>query len=101
MNILVCSIMINSLAFKKKHSIPPSQGLSLTEIAKLSKMPVKALREVFNKGVGAYKTNPGSVRPQVKSPEQWAYGRVYSFVMKNKTTYYGADDSIRVKYKLK
>jgi hypothetical protein len=93
--------MTNSLAFKKKHKIPKDQGLSLNEIAKLSKMPVKALQEVFNKGVGAYKTNPSSVRPQVKSPEQWAYGRVYSFVMKSKTVYYGADNSIRVKYGLK
>jgi len=93
--------MINSVAFKKKHGIPKDQGLSLTEIAKLSKMPKPALQEVFNKGVGAYKTNPSSVRPQVKSAEQWAYGRVYSFVMKSKTVYYGADNSIRLKYNLK
>jgi hypothetical protein len=93
--------MINSVAFKKKHGIPKEQSLSLSEIAKLSKMPKPALQEVFNKGVGAYKTNPGSVRPQVKSPEQWGYGRVYSFVMKTKTVYYGADNSIRLKYGLK
>jgi len=93
--------MVNSSAFKKKHGIPVSQGLSLNEIAKLSKMPVKALQEVYNKGIGAYKTNPTSVRPQVKSAEQWAYGRVYAFVMKTKKVYYGSDDSIRMKYKLK
>ena len=93
--------MINSVAFKKKHGIPKDQGLSLSEIAKLSKMPKPALQEVFNKGIGAYKTNPSSVRPQVKSPEMWGYGRVYSFVQKNKTTYYGADNSIRLKYGLK
>jgi len=93
--------MINSVAFKKKHGLSKDEPLSLVEIAKLSKMPKKALQEVFNRGVGAYKTNPGSVRPQVKSPEQWAFGRVYSFVMKSKTVYYGADDYIRVKYGLK
>jgi len=93
--------MVNSVDFKKKHGIPVSQGLSLNDIAKLSKMPVKALQEVYNKGIGAYKTNPKSVRSQVKSAEMWAYGRVYSFVQKKKTTYYGADDSIRIKYKLK
>jgi hypothetical protein len=93
--------MINSVAFKKKHGIPKDQGLSLSEIAKLSKMPKPALQEVFNKGVGAYKTNPSSVRKNVSSPEQWAYGRVYSFVMKSKTVYYGADNSIRLKYNLK
>jgi hypothetical protein len=93
--------MINSVAFKKKHGLPKDEPLSLVEIAKLSKMPKKALQEVFNRGVGAYKTNPGSVRPQVKSPEQWAFGRVYSFVMKSKTVYYGADNDIRLKYGLK
>jgi hypothetical protein len=34
---------------------------------------------------GVYKTNPESVRPMVKSPEQWAYARVYSAVMGGKT----------------
>ena len=38
------------------------------------------LAKVFNRGVGAYHTNPESVRPSVTSPEQWAYGRVNSFL---------------------
>ena len=38
---------------------------------------------VFKRGVGAYRTNPQSVRPNVKSPEQWAYSRVYASVDKN------------------
>ena len=33
------------------------------------------------KGKGAYKSNPGSVRKTVKSPEAWGYSRVYSAVM--------------------
>jgi len=41
---------------------------------------VRTLTAVFNRGVGAYKTNPQSVRPNVKSPEQWAYARVNSFL---------------------
>jgi hypothetical protein len=76
--------IINSQLFKKKHNISIDKSLSLKEIAKLSKMPVQALQEVFNKGVGAYHTNPASVRSMVKSPEQWAFARVYSFVMKRK-----------------
>lgn len=40
----------------------------------------RTLVAVFKRGVGAYKTNPGSVRPSVKSPEQWAYARVNSFL---------------------
>ena len=38
------------------------------------------LEKVFERGVGAYKTNPGSVRPNVSSPDQWAYARVNSFL---------------------
>ncbi len=38
------------------------------------------LEKVFDRGVGAYKTSPGSVRPSVNSPEQWAYARVNSFL---------------------
>jgi HK97 family phage major capsid protein len=40
----------------------------------------RTLGTVFRRGVGAYKTNPASVRPSVKSPEQWAYARVNSFL---------------------
>lgn len=93
--------MINSIAFKKKHGIPDKQGLSLKEIAKLSGMPERALQEVYNKGIGAYKTNPSSVRPNVTSKEQWAMARVYAFVMKTKSVFYGADKSIANKYSLK
>ena len=38
------------------------------------------LEKVFDRGIGAYKTNPESVRPTVTSPEQWAYARVNSFL---------------------
>lgn len=92
--------IINSVAFKKKHNIPTDEGLSLSQIAKLSGMPMKALREVYDRGIGAYKTNPESVRPQVQSKEQWAYARVYSFVMKRKSTFGGSDKDIAEKYNL-
>ena len=42
---------------------------------------LRTLTAVFNRGVGAYKTNPQSVRPSVNSPEQWAYARVNSFLL--------------------
>ena len=41
---------------------------------------LRTLVAVFERGVGAYKTNPESVRPNVQSPEQWAYARVNSFL---------------------
>ena len=41
---------------------------------------LRMLEAVFRRGVGAYRTNPQSVRPSVRSPEQWAYARVNSFL---------------------
>ena len=38
------------------------------------------LAVVYWRGIGAYKTNPGSVRPSVSSPEQWAMARVNSYL---------------------
>ena len=45
-----------------------------------AKVTLNTLEKVFDRGVGAYKTNPGSVRPSVSSPEQWALARVNSFL---------------------
>ena len=55
------------------------------EISKLNlswngKVTLKKLEDVFERGIGAYKTNQSSGRPNVKSPEQWAYARVNSFL---------------------
>ena len=41
---------------------------------------VSTLSKVYERGIGAYKTNPASVRPTVSSPEQWAAARVNSFL---------------------
>jgi len=41
---------------------------------------LRMLSAVFERGVGAYNTNPGSVRPGVTSADQWAYARVNAFL---------------------
>lgn len=41
---------------------------------------VRTLAAVFRRGIGAYRTNPQSVRPSVRSEEQWAYARVNAFL---------------------
>lgn len=45
----------------------------------------RMLVSVFNRGVGAYRTNPSSVRPSVSSEEQWGLARVngFLFALKN------------------
>jgi len=44
------------------------------------KATLRMLTAVFERGVGAYRTNPQSVRPSVSSADQWAYARVNSFL---------------------
>lgn len=38
------------------------------------------LEEVFRRGVGAFKGNPSSVRPNIPNAEAWAFARVNSFL---------------------
>lgn len=44
------------------------------------KVTTAMLEAVYRRGIGAYRTNPGSVRPNVSSAEQWAMARVNSFL---------------------
>ena len=44
------------------------------------KITVGTLRQVYSRGIGAYRTNPSSVRGNVASAEQWAMGRVNAFM---------------------
>jgi hypothetical protein len=66
---------------------------NLSELAKISGYRKPVLQEVYNRGIGAYKTQPSSVRmigsykKGVNAPmsmklskEQWAMARVYSFL---------------------
>jgi hypothetical protein len=85
------------------------------ELAEATDLPVAALQEVYNRGIGAAKTNPESIRIKgtlEKNPdlskyprsarltkEQWSMARVYSFVNKGKT-FQTADADIAREYRL-
>ena len=38
------------------------------------------LKQIYEHGIGAFNTNPGSLRPQVSNANQWAMARVNSFL---------------------
>lgn len=74
----------------------PDKGYSLVELAKISGIRTGILQQVYNRGIGAYNSNPTSVRmkgsfkkgvsapmSQKLSKEQWAKARVYSFLDNN------------------
>lgn len=66
--------------FNKKYGQKLNQSNTLNDIARLTGYRKSGLQIIYNKGIGAYKTNPSSVRTQVKSAEQWAMARVYAAV---------------------
>lgn len=83
----------NRLRYFKKMGLE-ERPYSLKELSSISRTPLSILQQVYNRGIGAYKTNPLSVRlktppfqKNVKAPmsaklskEQWAMARVYSFL---------------------
>lgn len=94
----------------KKLGLPKTTQLSLEEIADVTELPLKALREVFSRGIGAWKTNPQSVRIKgtfEKDPtaarsarlskEQWAYARVWAFINKG-PSFFGPDADIAKRF---
>ena len=70
--------------YNKKYGNELNASNSLSKIAEDTGVSKKGIQQIYNKGIGAYKTNPSSVRPNVKSKEQWAQARVYSAVMGGK-----------------
>jgi hypothetical protein len=66
--------------FNKKHGFPKDTSHSIEEIAKLSGYDLDGLKTIYEKGMGAYYSNPQSVRPMVHSPEQWGVARIYSAI---------------------
>jgi len=96
--------------FLKKYGFPDDASFSLEDISTITGIPAEALQIVYNRGIGAWKTNPESVRLQFSfhkkanaprqsrlSKEAWAAARVYSFVMKGKT-YETADKDVAEYY---
>ena len=90
-------VMTNKNKFNIKYKQLKDQPNSKKDISKLTGIPIKILDEVWDRGVGARKNNPQSVRSlsgkkvggkSLKgkmSAEQWSMARIYSFVMKGKT----------------
>tara|TARA_R100001440_G_scaffold66162_3_gene87136 strand:- start:483 stop:878 length:396 start_codon:yes stop_codon:yes gene_type:complete len=84
--IIIQSIIMTTYKqkFNKKYGFKRDESHSLAEISRLTGYKLSGLRTIKKKGQGAFRTNPQSVRPQVKSATQWGIARVYSAVMGGK-----------------
>lgn len=99
--------VFKKLGFKKDYSP------SMEELAQKSGVPIKALQEVYQRGLNAYSHNLSSVRLKKdfsKNPNttkypasarlsapQWGFARIYSF-LNHGTTYKTTDSDIAKKY---
>ena len=88
--------------YNKKYGYKKDKSHSLNAISKKTGVSKKGLQKIYNKGIGAWKTNIGSVRlkgsfkknPNTKKyprksrigKQQWAMARVYSAVMGGKAS---------------
>lgn len=93
--------------------LPLDSSLSVKELAKITKIPEAALQEVYNRGIGAWKSSAVGIRRLSDgkkdystsrvgkmSKEQWAYGRLMSFLDRGKT-FRTTDADIAKKYRLR
>ena len=75
---------------KYKKMFGENADTSLKKKAEKTGMPFGILKQVYNRGVAAWKSGhrPGT------TPEQWGHARVNSFVTKSKGTWGGADQDL-------
>ncbi len=78
-------VLTNKQKFNKKYKQKLNEPNSKKDISRLSGVSMSILDDVYYRGLGAFKTNPSSVRKSVTSPQQWAMARVYSFSVGGKT----------------
>ena len=93
----------NKQKFNKRYGQPLNKPNSKKDISKKTGIPMSILDQVYDRGLGAYKSNPQSVR-NVKgvkggsgkkmSAGAWAMARVYSFAVKAPGTWGKADKDL-------
>ena len=81
--------------FNQRYGFRLSEPHSLEEISKYTGYRLDGLKTIYQKGLGAYYSNPQSVRPTVTSPDEWAQARVYSSVMGGKASKVDASHLIK------
>lgn len=90
-------VLTNKQKFNKRYGFSKDEGHSKAEISKITGISKSILDQVYDRGLGARKSNPQSVRSldgkkrggkslagKMSGP-QWAMARIYSFVMGGKT----------------
>jgi hypothetical protein len=96
--------LTNKEKYNAKYGFPKDTSHSKREISKTTGIPVRILDEIYDRAAAARRNNPESVRRASDgkkvggrslkgkmSANAWAFGRIYSFVLKQSGTWKGAD----------
>jgi len=78
--------------FNKKFNQDKDESNSKAKMTKLTGVPKKVLDDVYDRGIGAFKT-AGPSRPNM-TKESWAVARQYAFIMKSYDAVKKGDDKI-------
>ncbi len=99
----------NKQKFNKRYNQPLNKSNSKKDISRLTGISMSILNKVYDRGLGAHRSNPQSVRnikgvkggagPKMSAP-QWAMARIYSFAVGG-TTRRTADKDLWAKHKSK
>ncbi len=100
-------VVSNKDKYNVKYGFPKGTSHSKTALVKTTGIPKRILDKVYYRGVGARKSNPQSVRSASTgkkvggsslrgkmSANAWGYGRLYSFLTKQKGTWHKADKDL-------
>lgn len=90
-------IALNASTNEASENLEEKKIAGLVKKADKSGIPYGILKQVYNRGMAAWKTGhrPGT------TPQQWAFARVNSFVTKSKGTWGGADKDLAAKVRKK
>ena len=84
----------NKQKFNKRYNQPLNKPNSKKDVSKLTGISMSILNQVYDRGLGAHRNNPGSVRnlKGVKggagtkmSAAAWSMARIYSFAVGGRT----------------
>jgi len=105
-------VVTNKNRFNSKYGFKKDEPHSKAELVKITGVPKRILDAVYDRGLGARRSNPESVRSVSDGKKRggkslkgkmsgnaWAMGRIYSFLTKQKGTWSGADKDLADKVK--
>lgn len=105
-------VITNKDRYNTKYGFPKGTSHSKRDISKTTGIPMSILNQVYDRGLGARRSNPSSVRRVSDgkktgtntlkgkySGPAWGQSRIFSFVMKQKGTWSGSDADLAKKVK--